>query len=162
MMQYRSHHTSVCVGSGFHLNPVIVIKFLYNGMRVCAFSVAAVAGSIFSVLLLLAVLTTKPYNWSKTGPFGFKHTSRSNQTISSSTSQQTDGLHGLWGEGGHSNFADVAAQGLELPGSVSCKGSSLRCDVVNRMPIPEVGQTLLSTCNSCTPLVMVRMPLQGI
>jgi hypothetical protein len=104
------------------------------------------AGSIFSVLLLLAVLTTKPYNWSKTGPFGFNHSSSkhnqsSSTTSSSNTGQHTDGLHGLglWGEGGHSNFVEVAAERLQQPGSVSCKGSSLRCDVVNRMPIPEVG-----------------------
>ncbi|WIA36576.1 hypothetical protein OEZ86_007868 [Tetradesmus obliquus] len=92
-----------------------------------------ILGSIFCVLLVLAILTTKPYNFSKTGPFGFAHHSSNG----SSNGPYTDGPLGLWSEGGHADFADLAAEGLDQAGTVSCKGSSLRCDVVNRIPKPE-------------------------
>lgn len=100
-----------------------------------AAALSAAAGSIFCVLLVLAILTTKPYNFSKTGPFGFAHHSSNG----SSNGPYTDGPLGLWSEGGHADFADLAAEGLDQAGTVSCKGSSLRCDVVNRIPKPEVG-----------------------
>jgi hypothetical protein len=130
--------------------------------HVPAASIAA-AGSIFCVLLLLAVLTTKPYTFSKTGPFGFTQSSKTNHSSSSSNNQHADGLHGLWSVGGHPNFADLASEGLGQPGSVSCKGPSLRCDVVNRIPLPEVGRSnLFKVGQQWSNSVLLHMGYCGI
>lgn len=95
----------------------------------------AAIGSVFILLVVLAAVTTQPFYSSSSSA-----STRGARAVGSADDSGTPS-QGVWNEGGLS-FEQLAEPG---PDFVPCKGPDLQCQVVNKIPLPEVraGDTLL-------------------